>query len=202
MKIFMQNIDWLKNENKLSKYIEQLPEVIRNKALKAKSQRRKAEIAVGFFLARIALEQYGAEEGKIKYADNGKPYVSGAEYNLSHSGSLVVAAASEKPVGIDIQKTVTYKKRVAGKFCCDEEINYIEKSENKDVIFTCLWALKEALCKTSGAGLGEFLKGKNLTAVLQGDTVSGGLNYYMLRIDGYVLAVCSEGEITPEIIIL
>ena len=123
------------------------------------------------------------EKPRYSYNENGKPYFVNNElfFNLSHSGSYVACALSDKPVGVDIQKVWPFKESVASKVCTKEELASLRESPNKEETFCLLWAKKEAFVKKNGDGIGSILGG------IESDAET-------LNIEGYCLAVCGNGE--------
>ena len=87
---------------------------------------------------------------------NGKPFFANAEieFNLSHTGSTVVAAFSDSPVGIDIESRGRGRDFVgiASRFFHSSEAAAISESRDEEQ-FLRLWTAKEAMLKLSGEGL-------------------------------------------------
>ena len=83
----------------------------------------------------------------IEYAGNGKPVYSGLEihFNLSHAGTCVVCAVSDRPVGIDIERPRKNAIKVAERFFTQAECDWIG--------FARIWTLKEAYAKLTGDGI-------------------------------------------------
>ena len=118
------------------------------------------------------------------YKENGKPYFTDCDlyFNISHSGDYVACALSDHPVGMDIQKETEYKDRVARRVFSETEYELLQKSENKQKTFCCIWAKKEAAVKLTGGGIGQLLGGETFTKAVS------------MELDGYSLAVCGRGE--------
>ena len=87
--------------------------------------------------------------------DDGKPEAEGICFNLSHSGNVVICAASKDNVGCDIEKIGSAPKRVAERFFCEDEIDWIESfaNEDKNREFFRIWTMKESYLKMTGEGL-------------------------------------------------
>lgn len=124
---------------------------------------------------------------------HGKPYVKGlpVEFNISHSGDMVVCAVDDKSVGIDIEQIRPIDLTVAKRICTDEELLYLfgYKPENQDftnttdteilIRFFELWTAKEACGKQCGYGL--FLStNPNIHTIFNYD------------IKGYVVCICDN----------
>lgn len=88
----------------------------------------------------------------IEYAGNGKPVYSGLEihFNLSHAGTCVVCAVSDRPVGIDIERPRKNAIKVAERFFTQEECDWIGDDSLR---FARIWTLKEAYAKLTGDGI-------------------------------------------------
>jgi len=89
-----------------------------------------------------------------------KPFFKGKKiyFNVSHSCSMVACAVSVYPVGIDIEKIHKYNKSMADYLFCEEEINSITKSIDKDLEFSKLWVIKESKLKLKGCGFVGYMK--------------------------------------------
>ena len=88
----------------------------------------------------------------IEYAGNGKPVYSGLEihFNLSHAGTCVVCAVSDRAVGIDIERPRKNAIKVAERFFTQAECDWI----GDDILrFARIWTLKEAYAKLTGDGI-------------------------------------------------
>lgn len=92
---------------------------------------------------------------------NGKPFFQngGIHFNLSHSGSAVVAAFSRFPVGIDVESRGRCRdfEGIARRYFHPSEADLVSKSNNEEQ-FLRLWTGKEAMLKLSGEGLAQGLQ--------------------------------------------
>lgn len=130
---------------------------------------RKRTVA-GEMLARKAIAEWcGVTTESITFGkqEHGKPYVEGlaVEFNISHSGNIVVCAVDDKPVGIDIEKIRPINLSVTKHICTDDEICYLfghaPTEQNFRYItdieilarFFELWTKKEAYGKCVGVGV-------------------------------------------------
>jgi Phosphopantetheinyl transferase len=93
---------------------------------------------------------------EIKYTKCNKPYFEDnlIQFNISHSGEIVVCALShENEIGIDIE-IVTDVEIDDFKFLMTEmEWDKISSSNNKKSVFFDYWTQKEAVIKAHGHGL-------------------------------------------------
>jgi 4'-phosphopantetheinyl transferase len=96
------------------------------------------------------------------YTAHGKPFLKdppgGIQFNLSHSGGLMVAAICRTwRIGVDIEKEDPRfdARQIAERYFCAAERNEIAKSRPEDQFraFFRLWTAKEALLKGTSLGL-------------------------------------------------
>jgi 4'-phosphopantetheinyl transferase len=98
----------------------------------------------------------------IGFGQNSKPFFEvhpELHYNLSHSGDWVVAAFSDSPVGIDIERIKEINLTIAERFFAPEELDYLMSLHEKQrkVVFFNIWTLKESYLKALGTGLTRSL---------------------------------------------
>lgn len=80
-------------------------------------------------------------------------------FNLSHSGCYVLCSASDKigeKVGCDIETVKKAPMKIAKRFFCQSEQEYIEKMEgdkDRDNAFFRYWVLKESFMKAVRLGM-------------------------------------------------
>jgi 4'-phosphopantetheinyl transferase len=119
-------------------------------------------------LLRLSLSWYcpnvNAKNWRIVADNNGKPYLDsaigehGVEFNISHSGDIVICAITRAgPVGIDIEtaKIMHDLRGFSRRFLAPEEFSSVNSrffSEQSRFFFR-LWTLKEAYLKAIGSGL-------------------------------------------------
>lgn len=93
-------------------------------------------------------------QGKVLYAEGGKPYLEGraVEISISHSGDLWGCALSKEPVGLDIQ-LIREKgiRSVAKRFFHPDEYRYLQETGFSE--FFALWTAKESYVKFTGEGI-------------------------------------------------
>ncbi len=130
----------------------------------------KKRIVAGDMLARKAIAEWcGVTPESIAFGkkEHGKPYAKdlAVEFNISHSGDMVVCAVDDKPVGIDIEQIRPIDLTVAKRICTDEELLYLFGYAPTDQDFTYttdtkiltrffeLWTAREAYGKCIGEGI-------------------------------------------------
>lgn len=87
--------------------------------------------------------------------EQGKPYLSGREYefNLSHSGRYAACAIADYPVGLDMQILCSCSEKLVRRFFAKREQDIILSANDRDAAFTRLWCRKESYLKTLGCGI-------------------------------------------------
>lgn len=107
-------------------------------------------------ISKIARD-YGLINYEILKSKNGKPYFKEEKvyFNISNKDNVTVAIASDRAVGIDIEK-LTFKEKVVKHFFTEKEQEIISKSLNKELDFTTIWVKKEAYLKCLGLDITRF----------------------------------------------
>lgn len=140
-------------------------------------------ILSGFVLHSPASIQFGTSGNK-------KPAVDGIEFNISHSGNLILIAVSRTAVGIDVELVVPdfdFSLLLDSSFSARERLGI-----SSPFGFYELWTRKEALLKASGEGLTD---GMNEFECLDSLVLRKGLDYELnsFRTDQqYVFSVAAE----------
>lgn len=149
----------------------------------------------GEMLARKAIAEWcSVQPYIIEFAigEHGKPFAVGldVEFNISHSGYMVVCVVNDNPVGIDIEQMRSIDLIVAKRICTDEELLYLfgHIPTAEDFVYTIeaailkrffeLWTAKEAYVKCFDNGL------KNLKTTVLNQLIH---NFY---IEDYIIAIC------------
>lgn len=130
------------------------------KTLKYRFEKGKWLSAGAGLLLDNLLQEHGLRERDMEYTqgEHGKPaFVSHPElyFNISHSGTLVACALGDQPVGVDVQTLVNPSPSLVSYTMSKEEIAQLEdlNDEEKKMLFTQLWTLKECYLKATGQGL-------------------------------------------------
>ncbi|WP_029231145.1 4'-phosphopantetheinyl transferase family protein [Butyrivibrio sp. VCB2006] len=200
------NIDFLEDQDEFDFWYKQMPEYRKAKIdrlgpLKSKMQ----SLGAGILLLK-GLEKLGMTDAVIVEGEDKKPYIQGAtdvEFNLSHSGDLVVCAFSDACVGIDVQKTKSFNRKLVNFVYKDEEIKYIKyRSETQfdmDLLCTKMWTMKESVMKYYGKGLSMdpriiFLDQEHDNRVYHNGELLENIHFTGYEQEGYYITVCSEYE--------
>jgi 4'-phosphopantetheinyl transferase len=109
---------------------------------------------------RILIKHILGIEAEISISEFGKPQLLGSslQFNLSHSGNVILMAFSlNNPVGIDVEERREIKDLdlIAGGYFHELEVKALSKLNQpllSQAFFSC-WAKKEAVIKALGLGL-------------------------------------------------
>lgn len=113
-----------------------------------KGHRRLEWLAARYLLHLLSRREIRGEVLKDEF---GKPFLSGADWeiSLSHSNNLAGVCASPNPVGIDVQKIVLKIERIAHKYLNLYEVAAI-RYRNRLEYLHLYWGAKEAMYKAYG----------------------------------------------------
>ncbi len=157
-------------------------------------------------LLEAALAAEGVTDLTFTTEHNKKPRLANRNdisFNISHSGTKVMCAVSDRDIGCDVERITDIDMEIARRFFFNEEyvslMNCADKSERNDLFFR-YWTLKESFMKVTGLGfrlaLDDFciILGENDIAVRQ--SVDGRRYCFReyFQDDGYRYAVCSAGD--------
>lgn len=94
----------------------------------------------------------------LERTETGKPFFPKnpqLHFNFSHSGTLVLCALSDRPVGVDIEVMKPRRPALPRQALTQEEYACYQALGGDWPAFYTLWTRKEAWCKYSGLGLGQ-----------------------------------------------
>ena len=151
-------------------------------------------------LLREALRDAGITGAVLAVTPTGKPYLKNNEnffFSLSHSGSKVLCAIAEVPIGCDIEEMNTPSSQIADRVLAPEERKlFIDKSrdEQREIFYT-LWTGKESYLKLTGEGIVDNLNEISLRVPFESQTIRGRTVTFLDIPCGsdYKAAVCVEG---------
>jgi 4'-phosphopantetheinyl transferase len=114
-------------------------------------------------LLEKCLCRYGIDykSEKIEKGEYGKPYFSernDIHYNISHSNGITACYVGRFEAGIDVKPVKKYRPNVVKRVFSDSEMEMLEKSDDKDLLFFRLWTLKESYVKAIGIGVSYPMK--------------------------------------------
>lgn len=159
----------------------------RKKAERYRFEDDKKRCILGGLLTRRFLGDTGIYLNK-----SGKPMAeNGVCFNISHSGDYVLFAVDDKPIGCDIEKLKVVPYERMGKVVfCENEMDKIKNSPDKQGEFFALWTKKEALLKCMGKGFHRPAKSVDVS----GDRFFDGEKCYFLKtvsFSDYVISACA-----------
>ena len=105
-----------------------VPEEKKERILRQRVKQNADNMLVGAVLAKyMLLKFFGVpfSAQHISYGRYGKPYLRDyptAQFNISHSGQFVACAVCDRPIGVDIQEIVPYRRDVAKRVFSPEEL--------------------------------------------------------------------------------
>ena len=194
--VFFAEVAPLKDKNLIERLSNRISPERLKKANSFKSEKDRLLSFGGGILIDYALEQFGVEDREIYSDGHGKLKLKngGAEFNMSHSKNAVAVIVSNSVVGIDIEKEREVNLKVANRYFCKNEIDYINNSPDKDKAFLRLWVRKESLLKALGTGI---KKGLSSVSVIENNLQFSGVNgkkYYFNDVNckDYLISCCKE----------
>lgn len=141
-----------------------LTEVEKVKCNRFIQQADKDRFTLGRYLIRSILPKYIPDLPplfELSVTESNKLYLPNTEvqFNLAHSGEMVVLAVSNKPIGIDIEHIKPIKDMTDVMQVCfnEQEIHSINSSPNPQFRFYEFWTRKEAILKATGEGIATNL---------------------------------------------
>lgn len=120
--------------------------------------------ALQVFLGRIPTPEELAGEVRTGGGKPHFPAFPGFHYNISHSGSYVVCAVCDQPVGIDLQQIPDQEERavkIAKRFFSPQEQEALQELRGRNEtgalcrLFCRYWTARESYIKLTGRGLAE-----------------------------------------------
>ena len=113
---------------------------------------RKRGLMAGIMI-REHLGEHGIDVGDVRVTENGRPYVDGIDFNVSHSGDYVIMALSDDSVGCDIEHMRDRPVTVATKYFSDTEKAWMQKQPDERLAFYRIWTARESYIKLTGEGI-------------------------------------------------
>jgi len=177
------------DENWVKEHQRGLPKHRREKVDAIKHLQGKREAIVAYeLLERLVGDCFGVGElPEFEYGEHGKPSLKGmpdVHFNISHCKEAVVVAVGNEPVGVDVECRGRYKESLAAHVLNEEELQHVLECKNKDLAFTELWTIKEAILKYTGEGITTDMK----TVV----DLHPDVTIALMNNDKYVCAIVTE----------
>lgn len=156
-------------------------------------------------LLKEILPKHHADYTKIRRNGYGKPEVHGLQFNISHSGEIVICAVSDRPVGCDVEKIRSAPEGVPAHFFSEKEQEYLSSFTDGryDETFFRIWTAKESYIKMTGEGMRIPLNSftcdmKDEIRVFR-DGIWQPCHVKEYALSGYHIAVCGEESVFSRI---
>ena len=125
-----------------------------DKILRLKNEADRKRSLMAGIMIRDNLLKCGFSQDDILISDNGRPYIDGIDFNVSHSGDYVVMVISdEASVGCDIELMRDRSVSPAQKYFSDAEKAWIDSEADKIPAFYRIWTARESYIKLTGEGI-------------------------------------------------
>lgn len=151
--------------------------------------------ALIYYLAKIVFD-IDINMFTYKTTELGKPYfVNSIDFcfNISHTLNAIVVGISNCSIGIDVEQIRPAKLKMAHRFFCDAEIEYVYsgRKDTQELRFFEVWTRKEAIVKYKGTGIREPLNQINTFADM------GAAQVYTFQYQDAMISCCCEGGYPP-----
>lgn len=188
------------SDTEYNKWCSQMSEEKQQRVDRFRFKDDRKRTVVGEMLARKAIAEWcGVTPESIIFGkkEHGKPYAKdlAVEFNISHSGDMVVCAVDDNPVGIDIEQIRPINLKVAKHICTNDEMFYLfgyiptEQdfcyADNIEILtrFFELWTKREACGKYIGVGLLYQMKEYDYS-----------INTFY-DIPNYIISICTQNSV-------
>ena len=159
--------------------------------------KRKIQHDAGIkLLSEMLFQAYGKKisESDIKKKENGKPYIDGCNFSISHCDGLCCCMVSSEQCGIDCEKIREHRPNIISRVFTDNESEWFRALPRCDADrwFFILWTLKEAYGKYTGKGIADM---KNVSFAIDDNVLKSDkpqLDFCVFEQDGYILSVCTK----------
>lgn len=221
VKLYVADITNLPNPLSCPELLKRLPAERQQKIHNMKQEKsRKQSMGAGLLLQKV-LALYHMEMSTLAVGEHGKPMVEGLQFNLSHSGNLVICAVSNQAVGCDVEMIRKAPKGVAERYFSESEKEYLNQfcGEDYDTAFFRLWTMKESYVKMTGEGMSlpqgeyEIVVGDSLD--ISSENMKGSCYGYArvnrggqvqdcyiseVAVRGYIISICAKSSAHVEVI--
>lgn len=150
---------------------------------------------VGIILAEYSWCWITNDEPIEIIEEKGKPYFAGLfvdhnlQFNISHSGDIVICAIGKTDIGIDIEEVGKEQKGIADNFYTESERTFCKENEKG---FYKIWTRKESYLKALGKGIAELRNVPSM--VVESELVNEVRGYEFQELDikkRYEAVLCS-----------
>lgn len=155
-------------ENTFLTHLDKMEEEWKNRILRIRDpQARSRSMTAYWLLQRMLCEKrdFFLEEPDaflLSWGEGGKPCLvnrGDIQFNLSHSGDYACCAIGDLPIGVDIQKKMPVKGKLAERFFTAADNGKLQEcsEEEREELFFRMWSIKESYVKLTGKGIGKGL---------------------------------------------
>ncbi len=164
---------------------------------KAKTVKKKKQLAFSELMVSFIAKELLGLTGFLQFekGKHGKPYIKGYEdfnYNVSHSGCMVVVAVSNNFVGVDVEEIRQVDMKVADRCFTEKEKQYSKINEQN---FFKVWTRKEAYIKRKGDA---FFEVQPKTLAILEKPLSDCIDTHC--VDEYIISVCGDDVENVDIV--
>lgn len=156
LQILVTNSDLIRKQTSLNELLVDMPKSIKQKAIKFKVPAPAYDYIIGRMLLKKGLKTFNIDHNleDIKFSPNGKPYLPGIHFNISHTKGLVVCAISKRhPIGIDVEYKRNIELEDFTSFFSKREWSEIHSANDPTDAFLKFWTRKESIIKALGITL-------------------------------------------------
>lgn len=197
LKVYGCHIHQLCDEQTSQHLLDTLPLILKERIVIYKDWKDRQSRIAGKLLLSWLLNEIGANEfadlHQLKFGIHNKPYFDGdLEFNIAHSGDVVICGVSQKKViGVDIELVRPIEIVEFTAYFLAEDIYTINNNSQPTKMFYQLWTRREALSKALGTGVmmntpALFYKGKCIIDQREFELTN------IAVIDGYIAALAIE----------
>ena len=160
---------------------------------------KKLSLFSDLFVRYLACKALKLNNSDLIFERNtyGKPYLiefPDFQYNISHTRSAIAIGLSDKPIGVDIEKIKPAELKIADRFFCKNECDYIlSGNKRQDELFYEVWTKKEAYIKWVGKGLSMSLTSFDVT------NIAIRTMLHSTEINGYIITICSNSAFDTDL---
>lgn len=206
IKICLLNAENVSEDN-ASALLGYIPEERRNCiSAKKNTADRLGSLFGELLVRREIIRSFGVKNTDIRFEHglHGKPLYIGSDnfhFSVSHTKSIIAAAFSDHPVGIDIESADRKAYNIAKRCCTADELAFLDVSDKKDREFIRIWTKKEAFSKLTGEGIGmdyrtfSVLSDNRITTFEHSGYFISAASEYLSE---YEICICTAAEVSDH----
>lgn len=158
-----------------------------------------------YLATRLLLQDLLNTKTEITYTKSGKPEIknTGQNISISHSADFVAILISKDLGGIDVENAHRNIDKVTRRFLHKTELEWAEKSGNRQFLQILLWCAKEAIYKCSNQSgvqfdtqifipVFEFEKTNCFNGILSAENKNGNYNLWYFYFQNNIVVYCVE----------